>query len=74
MDAQAGLHLCCSQTPEDRFSHIEAHIFTEMFLAFFFLYILPDPLSSIIGRCTLFPMSSYVFLAELEKCHFFYGN
>ena len=25
-DAQAGLPLCCSQTSEDRFSHIEAHI------------------------------------------------
>ena len=24
-DAQAGLHLCCSQTPEDRFSRDEAH-------------------------------------------------
>ena len=22
---QAGLHLCCSQTPENRFSHNEAH-------------------------------------------------
>ena len=26
MNAQAGLHLCCSQTPEDRFSRVEAHI------------------------------------------------
>ena len=26
MDAQSGLCLCCSQTPEDRFSHGEAHI------------------------------------------------
>ena len=25
-DAQAGLRLCCSQTPEDRLSHVEAHI------------------------------------------------
>ena len=24
--AQAGLRLCCSQTPEDRFSHVEAQI------------------------------------------------
>ena len=24
-NAQAGLHLCCSQFPKDRFSHIEAH-------------------------------------------------
>ena len=23
---QAGLGLCCSQTPEDRFSHVEAHM------------------------------------------------
>ena len=26
MDAQAGLRLCCLQTPEDRFSCVEAHI------------------------------------------------
>ena len=26
MDAQAGLHLCCSQNPEDRFSRVEAHL------------------------------------------------
>ena len=26
MDAQAGLRLCCSQTPEDRFSRVEAHM------------------------------------------------
>ena len=26
MDAQAGLPLCCSQTPEDRFSHDEAQL------------------------------------------------
>ena len=26
MDAQAGLHLGCSQTPEDRFSRVEAHM------------------------------------------------
>ena len=26
MDGQAGLRLCCLQTPEDRFSRIEAHI------------------------------------------------
>ena len=26
MDAQAGLHLCCSQTTEDRFSHVEAQM------------------------------------------------
>ena len=26
MDGQAGLRLCCSQTPEDRFSPVEAHI------------------------------------------------
>ena len=25
-DAQAGLRLCCSQTPEDRISRVEAHI------------------------------------------------
>ena len=25
VDAQAGLGLCCSQTPEDRFSGVEAH-------------------------------------------------
>ena len=25
-DAQAGLRLCCSQTPEDRFSRFEAHL------------------------------------------------
>ena len=25
-DAQAGLRLCCSQTPEDRVSRVEAHI------------------------------------------------
>ena len=24
MDAQAGLHFCCSQTPEDWFSSVEA--------------------------------------------------
>ena len=24
MDAQIGLHLCCSQTPEDRFSRVVA--------------------------------------------------
>ena len=24
---QTGLHLCCSQTPEDRFSHVEAHFY-----------------------------------------------
>ena len=23
---QVGLHFCCSQTPEDRFSHVEAHM------------------------------------------------
>ena len=28
MDAQAGLRLCCSQTPEDRFFRVEAHIVT----------------------------------------------
>ena len=27
-DAQAGLHLCCSQTFEDRFSRGEAHMET----------------------------------------------
>ena len=27
MIRQAGLRLCCSQTPEDRFSRIEAHMF-----------------------------------------------
>ena len=26
MDAQAGQRLCYLQTPEDRFSHVEAHI------------------------------------------------
>ena len=26
LDAQAGLRLCCSQTPEDRFSHVKAYI------------------------------------------------
>ena len=26
MYAQAGLRLCCSQTPEDRVSRVEAHI------------------------------------------------
>ena len=26
MDAQAGLCLCCSQTPEDRFSRVEAYL------------------------------------------------
>ena len=26
-DGQAGLRLCCSQTPEDRFSRVEAHLF-----------------------------------------------
>ena len=26
MDVQAGLCLCCSQTPDDRFSHAEAQI------------------------------------------------
>ena len=25
-DAQAGLRLCCLQTPEDKFSRIEAHL------------------------------------------------
>ena len=30
MDAQAGLCLCCSQTPEDRFSRGEAHISPEV--------------------------------------------
>ena len=25
-DAQSGLRLCCLQTPEDRFSRIEAHL------------------------------------------------
>ena len=25
-DAQAGLHLCCTQTPEDRVSHVEAQL------------------------------------------------
>ena len=29
MYAQAGLRLCCSQTPEDRFSRVKAHIWTE---------------------------------------------
>ena len=31
LDAQAGLRLCCSHTPEDRFSRIEAHIRTVYF-------------------------------------------
>ena len=26
MDAQAGMRICCSQSPEDRFSRIKAHI------------------------------------------------
>ena len=26
VDAQSGLHLCCLQTPENRFSRFEAHI------------------------------------------------
>ena len=43
MDGQAGLHLCCSQTPEDRFSHIETHsmwhIITLMHISFNHLYI-----------------------------------
>ena len=26
-DAQAGLRLCCLQTPEDRFSRVEADMF-----------------------------------------------
>ena len=28
--AQAGLGLCCSNTPEDRFSHVEVHIISEV--------------------------------------------
>ena len=31
-DAQAGLHLCCSQTSEDRFSRVEAHLKTNTFV------------------------------------------
>ena len=30
MDAQAGLCLCYSQTSEDRFSRVEAHIMTDL--------------------------------------------
>ena len=26
MDGQTGLRPCCSQYPEDRFSHVEAHL------------------------------------------------
>ena len=28
--AQAGMRLCCLQTPEDRFSRVEAHIITSL--------------------------------------------
>ena len=30
MDVQAGLSLCCSQTLEDRLSHVKAHMILEM--------------------------------------------
>ena len=33
MEAQAGLPLCCSQTPKDRFSHVEAHIYKSQFIS-----------------------------------------
>ena len=30
MDAQASLRLCCLQTPEDRFSRVEAHLILDV--------------------------------------------
>ena len=48
-DAQAGLRLCCSQTPEDRVSRVEAHIIAvfmiraivnELHPTFFFVFFL----------------------------------
>ena len=44
MEAQAGLCLCCSQTTEDRFSLVEAHID-------------PDDKLYVISICTLFVLS-----------------
>ena len=32
--AQAGLRLCCSQTTEDRFSHVAAHFILENYTGF----------------------------------------
>ena len=34
-EAQAGLRLCCSQTPEDRFSLVEAHIIVDNILSMY---------------------------------------
>ena len=38
MDAQADLRNCCSQTPEDRFSCVEAHIYFVLSIMFFMIY------------------------------------
>ena len=54
-DAQAGLRLCCSQTPEDSFSCIEVHVLYSYGKRFQFL-VWPKPL----GKRTL----SNAMLAE----------
>ena len=38
MDAQAGLRLCCSQFPEDRFSRVNAHMIMNYKLRYFFSF------------------------------------
>ena len=40
-DAQAGLRLCCSQTPEDKFSRVEARIVDDCLIYYmYYLYVL----------------------------------
>ena len=34
---RAGLCLCCSKTPEDRFSHVETHIMPACYMKYFYI-------------------------------------
>ena len=42
MDAQAGLRLCCSHPPEDRFSQVEAGPYEPRHVLVNIVYIDPD--------------------------------
>ena len=63
--AQAGLRLCCSQTPEDRFSRVEVHII----LTFNNVYKFPHnfPLYSHLIKYVKFPHNFSLFVEILSQ-------